>query len=249
MVRREVAPSDEKSPRRVTAAVALTFAAGLVDGYGYLALSKVYIANMSGNTVQLALKAVAGDGRAALVHGFTVAMFMVGLLVGGALIETGLRQRMRRVVAMALALELAALAAFIVLAPGPPDKTQPLGLLLSRIAAAAVAMGLQNTSLRMAGMLTTFTTHVTGTLTRFSEDIIACTIGRGGRPPIEDPGHGRAALLSGCLWIAFVIGVTVAALLMPRVGRIALVIPFGIVCAVVAIDLAAPMAAMPDPKK
>jgi uncharacterized membrane protein YoaK (UPF0700 family) len=227
--------------REAVVALVLTFVAGFVDGFGFLTLNGMYVANMSGNSVQLGVYAVAGEARSALLHGFTIAMFLAGLLLSGAVIELAQRRGMRRVIAMAMALELLSLLPFLLLTPGAPGRPAPAGL-MAAIAAAAVAMGLQNTSLRMANILTTYTTHVTGTITRFSEDLVAWLIGLAGSDRSGQRQLRRGALLSGGLWVAFVLGTILAAVLLPDLGRVALVVPLAIVLAAGATDAIAPIA-------
>jgi uncharacterized membrane protein YoaK (UPF0700 family) len=237
------------SLRQAAIALALTFAAGFVDGYGFLSLSGVYIGNMSGNTVQIALRAVAGDGGQALLHAFTISMFLLGLLVSGAAIELGRSRRLRHVFAIGMALEVIGLGLFILLVPDPNGARPPPARLLAGIAVAALAMGLQNTSLRMANVLTAYTTHVTGTITRFSEDFVAWLFARRAPDP-EDPSErkrlGRGAVLSGLLWVAFLLGSFAAALLLPRLSRIALAIPLLIVIVAGAADAVAPLSEHAD---
>jgi uncharacterized membrane protein YoaK (UPF0700 family) len=79
----------------VVVAVSLTLAAGFVDAFGFLTLSGVYTANMSGNTVLIGVHALT-DRANALLHAFTIAMFVVGLVTSGVIIEAGLRRRIRR---------------------------------------------------------------------------------------------------------------------------------------------------------
>ena len=81
-------------------------------------------------------------------------MFIVGLVTSGVIIEAGLRRRIRRSFALAMTAEAVFLLLFMALGSellpvsGDDDGELPLYLL---IALGAVAMGLQNTSLRMAG--------------------------------------------------------------------------------------------------
>ncbi|MGH7090814.1 MAG: DUF1275 family protein, partial [Stellaceae bacterium] len=60
---------------RIAVAVMLTFAAGYVDAVGWLVLNRVFTAQMSGNTVLVAVNAVAGDSAAAARQAFTIGMF------------------------------------------------------------------------------------------------------------------------------------------------------------------------------
>jgi uncharacterized membrane protein YoaK (UPF0700 family) len=231
---------------RVAVGTALTAVAGYVDCFGYLTLSRVYTAQMSGNTVLIAVHGGAGETSSALVHAYTVAVFVFGLLVSGVAIELGLRRGMRRVLAMALAVETGCLVA-IALWGVPLIESHALGSadaphwpLYALIALTAVAMGTQNTSLRMAGVLAVFTTHVTGALSRFTEQLVTWLLPRSGDRPDRALRH---AALSGGLWLAFFLGAFAAAELLPRWGPGPMLIPpIAALLLVIAADLVRPFA-------
>lgn len=239
------------SPWRSLVALALTWAAGFVDALGYLLLNGIYAGNMSGNTVLIGVHAVDGDWRSASLHAATVGAFLVGLTLGGIAIRLLMNRGLRRVLAVAMALELACLATLLfeggALLPGegrPSGAGREIYLL---IAAAAAAMGIQNTSLRMADVLTVYTTHVTGAVTRFSEDAIDFILGNrketdaaGGRP--KGKTHLRGALFAFGLWAAFLLGATAAAYATARLGAGALAIPMAVILLVGIADAAAPLA-------
>ncbi|MGE5268659.1 MAG: YoaK family protein [Thiohalocapsa sp.] len=235
---------------RVAVGIALTAVAGYVDCFGYLTLSRVYTAQMSGNTVLIAVHAGHGDAAAALIHAYTIAVFMAGLLVSGFGIELGLRLGLHRVLALALGIEAACLAivalwgAPLLQAGGIGTADAPQWPLLALLALLAIAMGTQNTALRTAGILAIFTTHVTGTLTRLSEQLVTGLLPRPGTRP-------RAALreagFSAGLWLAFFLGALLAGELLPQVGPGTVLLPaIGAILVVIAIDLARPFAA-PNP--
>lgn len=234
------------TPRRVAVATALTAVGGFVDCFSYLTLSKVYTATMSGNTVLIAVHAGSGDSSAAVLHAYTVGVFLLGLLGSSVAIELGLRRGLRRVLALALIIELFCLAAFALwgaplLASGAGGPAaHPRWPLYAMVALAAVAMGTQNTSLRMAGILSIFTTHVTGTLTRLGEQLAASLFPREGDPPAAS--LAQAGFSAG-LWIAFLLGALAASALLPRWGaRATLAPPIAVLILVIAADLLRPFA-------
>ena len=245
------------SPRRIAAAIVLSIVAGFVDAFSYLTLSNVYTATMSGNTVLIAVHGATGKTPAALVHAFTIGVFVLGLLVSSVAIELGLRHGFRRVLAMALALEAACLGAFALWGAGLVEggalgtPRQPHWPLYALIALTGVAMGTQNTSLRMAGILTIFTTHVTGTITRFGEQLVnfGFALANGGdRHGSNRPSAylGNAAF-SGGIWLAFFAGALLASEMLPRWGvGLVLCLPIGALAVVAAADLLRPMA---EPKR
>jgi uncharacterized membrane protein YoaK (UPF0700 family) len=99
----------------------------------------------------------------------------------------------------------------------------------------------QNTSLRTAGILTAYTTHVTGTVTRFGESTVAWLLAV--REPRGTAGEsGRDALMSVALWSGFLLGAAFAAFLQSRVQALGFVFPLAIVLMIGVVDLVAPLA-------
>ena len=220
--------------RRVPVGILLTGVGGFVDCFSYLTLSKVFAATMSGNIVLVAAQGGSGDSRGALLHAYTVAVFVAGLLLSAAAIELGLRRGHRRVLAPALAVEAACLLALLLLRPANGEA--PLLLLL---AFAAIAMGIQNTTLRMSGILAIFTTHVTGALTRSAEQLVTALFERREAPRSDAL---RQAGFSAVLWLAFFAGALAASELLPRFGSAVLWLPIAGLAAVIAADLLRPFA-------
>lgn len=227
-------------------AIALTWAAGFVDGFAYLVLGHIYVATMSGNTVLVGLHAVDGDGQALLRHALALGTFVAGLILSGLVIRLLMRAGLRHVLAIAMMLEAICLVAVLVVGTGFASRVT-IGIDGERIyvlaSLAAVAMGIQNTSLRMAKVLTVYTTHVTGALTKFSEDAIDWLL-----PALHGAARDRArpvaaadVLLSFGLWLGFLVGALASAYAVGRVGTIALVLPIGVVAAVAIADCVAPL--------
>lgn len=237
------------TPRRVLAALALTGVGGFVDAFSYMVLSHVYTATMSGNTVLVVVDRAAGDTSSAILHAYTVGVFVVGLMLSAGAIEFGLRRGVRRVLAIALAIEAACLAALALwgaplLASGTPGKTPPEGVFYLLLTLAALAMGTQNTSLRMAGILSIFTTHVTGTLTRLGEQLVALVFAFVDRRRSAQPLANAAQIgFSAALWLAFFVGALGASEALPRWGiGASLAFPIAALVLIAAIDLARPLA-------
>ena len=67
------------------ALVALTFTTGVVDAASYLGLGRVFTANMTGNVVLLGFGLVGGNGLPVLAPLLSLAAFVVGSGLGGAL--------------------------------------------------------------------------------------------------------------------------------------------------------------------
>jgi uncharacterized membrane protein YoaK (UPF0700 family) len=240
--------------RRIAVALILSLVAGFVDVFSYLVLSGVYTATMSGNTVLIAVHGAAGQVATAWLYATTIAAFVIGLMVSSIAIEIGLRHGISRVLALALTLEAACLAVIALwgvplVANGAAGMTlEPRAPLYLLVGLSAIAMGTQNTSLRMAGILTIFTTHVTGTLTRFGEQLVnygfALSDRLRRRAVTPAPAFTlRQAAFSAALWFAFLTGAGTASTLTPRWGAAAaLGIPIALLALVAGIDLLRPLA-------
>lgn len=238
---------------RAAIGLGLTMVAGFVDAFGYLTLQHVYVANMSGNTVTTGIALADGRFQEALLHFYPIGTFLLGLFLSGAIIELALVRGARRVLASAMALEAALLVAFIVLdmllaqrgSAGAIGGGWPL---YAMILIAAGTMGAQNTALRMTSVLTIYTTHVTGTITTFSEEAITYLFGlfnRERRTPLA-PGQnvpaGRTGfpLFSGGLWVVYIAGAIGAAALRP-LGAPILALPLTIVAGIALLDWIRPL--------
>lgn len=152
-------------------ALLLTFSAGMVDIVGYISVYHWFLAHMTGNTVHLGNKLAIGDWSEATKAATAIASFIVGSVVGRAIIEAGARRRMRKIASATLVLEAALIVAFIVIGRfeirGP---TMALPVLCVLLALLAAAMGMQTATLTRIGPLTIHTTFVTGMLNKFAEE-------------------------------------------------------------------------------
>lgn len=223
----------EPSSKTMTAAVLMTVASGFVDTFSFLTFGRVFTSHVTGNTVMIAVYAFAEPGRL-MTHAFSILMFLAGLVVGGLTIELGSRAGGRGFALAMLveALLLIALIAILELAPRAIEGWPRLAL----VALAAVAMGAQNTSLKASGLLSDFTTHITGTVTKLAEHAVAWLLARGSAPY----GEGRAALFSAALCGGFLGGAMIASALSGGARVIGLSIPLTIVVGVALVDIVAP---------
>ena len=247
-------------------AVVLTFVAGYVDAVGWLTLDRIFTAQMSGNTVLLAVHLVQREWGHASLQAETIAAFFLGLVVTGSVIELGMRQHVRRIFVAAIAVEVLLLAAFAIagdllleISRGETDRPEPSTYVL--IAMVAFAMGTQNTSLRMAGILSVFTTHVTGAITGFSEEIIVSVFSilrsgtrrhsRGFASEALRNSHRTASrnmVRSMALLAGFFLGALAgAALLRSATLAIAMVVPLVLLAGVGAFDWVKPLTKFPSP--
>jgi uncharacterized membrane protein YoaK (UPF0700 family) len=236
--------------RNTTAAVALTAVAGYIDAICYLALFRVYTANMSGNSIALGMDAARGDLRDAARRALPIASFFAGLMLAGLAIELARLRGVRRRVSLALGIEVLALLAFLWVASGFPAASwhtdRPIGAAGAvLVTLAAVAMGAQNASLRDAGALDIYTTHVTGTLTAFSRDAVRYLMALRDRDGNRDPsGEASAAHLVflGSLWLLYVGGAAAGGVGWRTAGLQTVLLAVAAVLCVAAMDLLHPLA-------
>src|SRR5688500_17901443 len=93
--------------------LALSFAAGYVDALSYLGLNRVLTANMTGNTVLLAIGLAQLDANAAVRSSVALAGFLGGAAVGASIVERDRSEDVwPRVVTRALAVESVILCVF-----------------------------------------------------------------------------------------------------------------------------------------
>jgi uncharacterized membrane protein YoaK (UPF0700 family) len=207
--------------------LALTFLTGVVDAVSILDLGRVFVANMTGNVVFVgfALAGAAGFSLAASLS--ALAGFVVGALVGGRLVQ---REPARpRLIRAGIALELGVLVAALVVAAVAGD---PLGSTSRDVvaAAAAVAMGSQNSVVRALKVPDLTTTVLTLTLTGIASDIRTMP---------------RHVLVRRVLAVAtMLLGAVVGALLVLHTSAVA---ALAVAVAVLAVSLAAAVAAARRP--
>jgi uncharacterized membrane protein YoaK (UPF0700 family) len=147
---------------------ALAFASGCIDAMSYVALGKVFTANMTGNTVLLGIAVVSGQWTRVGRSGCALAGFCAGV----ALAATVLRARATgalwsRRATSALAFELLPLVA-LALAGGAVGAANGDAYWL--IALAGVAMGIQSAAVRTVAIAGVTTTYISNMLTKLVGD-------------------------------------------------------------------------------
>jgi len=150
------------------ALLVLTFSTGLVDAVSYLGLGRVFTANMTGNIVLLGFGVVGSGGLPVIAPLVSLAAFLAGSAVGGALLETTGDQHARRV-SRALGIEFALLlgAAIVAAATDLRPSTFAAGAVIALL---ALAMGVRNATVRRLGVPDLTTTVLTMTLTGLAAD-------------------------------------------------------------------------------
>lgn len=153
-------------------ALMLTFGAGMVDIVGYIAVYHFFVAHMTGDTVHLGNQLVTGKWDDASKAATIIFSFILGSVIGRAIIEAGARRQRRTIASVTLLAEAGLISVFIcVKAIVFSSQTIPLPILLLLLALLAGAMGLQTATLTKIGPLTIHTTFVTGMLNKFAEAI------------------------------------------------------------------------------
>ncbi len=148
--------------------VAMTMVTGLVDAFSYLLLGHVFVANMTGNVVFLGFAVAGAQGFSIVASLVALVSFGAGSVVGGRIGQRFGHHRGHHVAvatgAQALLLAVAVILAFL--------GTHPFGsgVRYSLIVFLALAMGVQNSSVRRLAVPDLTTTVLTMTLTGIGAD-------------------------------------------------------------------------------
>ena len=143
-----------------TAYLTVTFLAaiaGFVDAVGYLGLSRIYTANMSGNSVAVGIQLAFQNWPEMLRRLWPVVVFVAGMLFCRILVEIGARRKVRCIFSVTAVCEIVLILPVCLQNSPHPSQTLYVGLL-------AVAMGIQNAALKHVQSATVHTGFVTGVL-------------------------------------------------------------------------------------
>jgi uncharacterized membrane protein YoaK (UPF0700 family) len=150
------------------ALLALTFTTGLVDAVSYLALGRVFTANMTGNVVLLGFGIAGSGGLPVVAPIVSLGSFLVGAGAGGVLVRR-LAASHPTLVARALAIESLLLVIATVIAAATtvhPGNASGYALIVLM----ASAMGVRNATVRHIAVPDLTTTVLTMTLTGFAAE-------------------------------------------------------------------------------
>lgn len=131
--------------------------AGFVDAVGYLTLSHIYTANMSGNSVAIGIQLASQNWPEMLRRLWPVVVFVAGMLFCRILVEIGARQKFRYIVSVTTLCEIGLILPVFLQNSRHPAQTLYVALL-------AIAMGVQNAALKHVQSATVHTGFVTGVL-------------------------------------------------------------------------------------
>lgn len=196
------------------ALLVLTFTTGLVDAVSYLALGRVFAANMTGNIVLLGFGVAGSGGLPVLAPVVSLASFLLGAGIGGILVRRT-EHRHPRLVTWALGIEVSALAAAAIVAAAthirPGDAAAYILIVLM-----AWGMGVRNAAVRRIAVPDLTTTVLTMTLTALAAE----------SRPAGGAGQGSVRRLAAVL--SMFTGALVGALLL----KISVPVPLAVAAAV-----------------
>ena len=207
-------PQSRRSRVKSAVALMLTFSAGIVDIVGYIAVYHWFVAHMTGDTVHLGNQLATGKWSEAEKGATVIGSFILGSIVGRAVIEAGARKRQRAIASITLLAEAAFIFAFICIRSFVVDSHEtPPATLLVLLALLAAAMGLQTATLTKIGPLTIHTTFVTGMLNKFAEAISEWFFwlydqrqsGKRWRGSSQHPAFRNAGFMA-LIWVSYMFG-------------------------------------------
>lgn len=176
-------------------AALMSLAAGFIDAHGYFRLGHVFTANMTGNSVLLAVALADRDWSKATAYVETITAFIVGALAAAVI---------KRLIDRGFVVLLLVAAILVVLCVVDP------GVRLS-LAALAFAMGLQGGSLARFRGHRVQTVVLTSVLVHLAEGVVARTLPGAGSAIGSAPTIGLCALV----WICYALGAAGAVLAAP----------------------------------
>jgi uncharacterized membrane protein YoaK (UPF0700 family) len=202
----------------------MTLVTGLVDAFSYLVLGHVFVANMTGNVVFLGFALAGARGFSIAASLVAIVSFVVGAVIGGQLGVRRFNHHKGKLLAGAAILQGVFLAVGLILAAvghSPPSSAYRYGLILSL----AIAMGIQNASVRKLAVADLTTTVLTLTITGIAADsavfggkgskagrrlvaIAAMMVGALVGASLVIHGHSFYPLLIALILIVAVVGVT-----------------------------------------
>lgn len=200
----------------------LSLAGGTLDAVSFLAFGRVFTANMTGNTVVLAVSLADGLNAHALRAAVALGGYCIGTFAGALLIRS--HGHWPAAARTPLALELLALAAMLALWAGVGVRSVRYELLVL----GGAVMGLQSAAALASGVSGVNTTYMTGTLT----NALARLAGRlrPGRQPRQGPALGGAA------WITYGAGALAGAFAVRPWHAAVLCIPLAVLVVIAAMS-------------
>ena len=242
-------PAFSEEGEKAWLALLLGWAAGFADACGYLILNHIFTSHISGNSVAAGAEAGQGHWTDAAQRAWPILFFAGGFFFGAILETTCARLGMRRRLSAGLILEIVLLWAFFLfgrrwvhsadLASQAPEKFYFL------VAFLAVAMGVQNASLRRVRGQSVHTGYVTGMLTHSLDSAVKALFVAFDRlrnrktEPSAD--HVKPMIFYGGLWFSFTIGAFCGGIGECRWSFASLLAPLAVLMFIVVCDIVRPV--------
>jgi uncharacterized membrane protein YoaK (UPF0700 family) len=228
-----------RSTQTARAAVALTVVAGSVDAVGYLTLSRLFTAHMSGNTIAMAVVLGRADVGTVLERGIPIGVFVLGVAVGTATSELEETRGIQHPYLLLYTLEAVLLLLFWLLG----ERLAPDGGLAGSdgwpfyvlASLATLPMGVQNATLQRVGGRGVHTTYISGVLTSLARALVHA-VSRSGRAGQA----GEPLALYGGVWTGYLVGAIAATLIHQRWAYASLLLPLAGLVLVFAMDATHP---------
>jgi uncharacterized membrane protein YoaK (UPF0700 family) len=185
---------------------------GTFDAISYLGLHRVFVANMTGNTVLVGLHAGQGDWLNALRVALALVGFAAGIATGGLLI---LRERLRLTTALAAEAIMLVIVAVIWVAAGTAPQRAALYAL---VLLSSSAMGLQSAAIHSLKVPDVLTTAITNTFAAFTLGLLPRLV------PNNEQHH--PILLQAAVCATYVVGAGIGGAARAAWGTHAIVISF-----------------------
>jgi uncharacterized membrane protein YoaK (UPF0700 family) len=243
-----VAEAEVEIPRAAYGvAFPLAWVGGYVDSVGFLTLAGLFVAHMSGNTIQLGVFVGNGDWSLAAQRLVPIVVFTLGVAGGIALSEALRRRSTPAPVARVLSVEVVLLLVFMLVGWAVLDGGSASGgtwdyYVLAVIA--VLAMALQNTALRRVAGVPVHTTFVTGILMHIAEETVNGWYARrdarrDGATARDDAARTafRRARLHGGVWLSYLAGGVLGALLALHWDLWVLALPLVVLAILIGVDL------------
>jgi uncharacterized membrane protein YoaK (UPF0700 family) len=227
-------------------AVLLAWIAGFVDVVGYLALARVFVAHMSGNTVGAGAYLATGQWAEVWRRAFSILIFVVGVFLGALAARIARGRGIRSRFAPSFILEALLLVGFAAATSHwKLPVADPIPHFYPLIALLAAAMGLQSATLSHARELSVRTTFITGILVSMAQKAagyVALKFDRTpGRKPSRCRHEGRQALEYGLLWCGMCTGAILGGWLAVTRGTLVLFFPIAALAVITLQDLVRPI--------
>ena len=171
-------PRAQARKEREQASVALTLAwvGGFVDATGYLVLFLMFTAHMSGNSIAMGVHVGQEEWGRAFHRFFPIPLYVLGVFLGAAAGEVLTRGGVRNAFALVIGLEVLLLLLFMafghLVLTRILSRTEGGWPFYALATLPALAMGVQNATLRRVGSMPVRLTYITGVLTNMAEEAV-----------------------------------------------------------------------------